>query len=214
MEAVRQERLRVSRELHDGLAQQLASLGYVLDELADVDDPKEISAASMSAREQLDGIHATLRATIDRLRSDEVADDSAMGEVGVGPALAAFARESGRRYGFDVLVRSASPSSAGSLPRLPASVESELVWIGREAITNVARHAGACRLWLTVDIDPPAARVVIADDGTSGAVLHPRGGHGMAIMAERAERVGATVHIDDRPDAGTVVTVSLGEGAR
>lgn len=210
-DAVRDERLRMSRELHDGIAAYLVSLGYLLDELSAADDPASISAMVATATDHVEVIRAELRRTLDELRESggNRGDHVHGGASEPVEVLVSYAEEVGRRSGLDVRIDRAVAKTR----RLPSEVTTELTRSGREAITNVVRHANARTLWLTVIIEPTAARVVVADDGIG--TQHPGsrpGRYGLAIMAERAERIGVIFRVHDRPGGGTVVTVSITEG--
>lgn len=209
-DAIRQERRRVSRELHDGIAQHLVSLGYLLDDLVSAEDPTTVAVTAGLAHEHAALIRADLVRIIDELRGRDVGAATVGADPDPGAALVAYADEIGRRHRLDIRVDRAESAAH----RLPSATAAELVRIGREAITNVARHAAASTLWLSVVVDPPTVRVVVADDGTGVNAGHQRdrpAGHGLAIMAERAAQIGATVRLDDRPGGGTVVTISMGE---
>jgi signal transduction histidine kinase len=93
------------------------------------------------------------------------------------------------------------------LPPLPAAVEVAAYRIALEALTNVARHAGAdtCTVRLTVN---GTLELEIADDG-KGIPSDPRSGVGLTSMRERAEEIGGTCTIELRPDGGTRVRASL-----
>ncbi|HEX6233011.1 MAG TPA: histidine kinase [Jiangellaceae bacterium] len=202
--ATREERRRLAREIHDGIAQELASLGYLIDDLQARAQDAELRSLASTLRKEVTRVLSDLRHSIFDLRSDVPAD------VGIGTALAGYAREVGSQSGLTVhLVHEESQE------RLRPEVEAELLRIGQEAITNVRNHAKARNLWVTVSVNPPAARVQVADDGV-GLGVRPRDRYGLDIMAERARRVGATLLIENRPAGGTVVDVSLGvdEGKR
>lgn len=202
--ATREERHRLAREIHDGIAQELASLGYLIDDLQAHARDADLRSQALTLRKEVTRILSDLRHSIFDLRSDVPAD------VGIGTALAGYARQVGSQAELTVhLVHEESQE------RLRPEVEAELLRIGQEAITNVRKHAKARNLWVTVAVNPPAARVQVADDGI-GLAVRPRDRYGLDIMAERARRVGATLLIENRPEGGTVVDVSIGadEGER
>ena len=90
--------------------------------------------------------------------------------------------------------------------RLPLRTEAEVVRIAREAICNVAKHARAVNLWVTLATDGSELRLTVADDGVGCA--RPRAGHfGLHTMRERAALVGAELSITERQDGGTVVAL-------
>jgi signal transduction histidine kinase len=196
--ATREERRRLAREIHDGIAQELASLGYLIDDLQARARDADSRSLAITLRKEVTRILSDLRHSIFDLRSD-VPDD-----VGIGTALAGYARQVGSQTGLTVhLVHEESHE------RLRPEVEAELLRIGQEAITNVRKHSSARNLWVTVAVNPPSARVQVADDGM-GLGVRARDRYGLDIMAERARRVGATLLIENRPEGGTVVDVSLG----
>jgi signal transduction histidine kinase len=196
--ATREERMRLAREIHDGIAQELASLGYLIDDLQARARGADIRSLALTLRKEVTRILSDLRHSIFDLRSDVPAD------VGLGTAIAGYARQVGAQTGLTVhLVHEESQE------RLRPEVEAELLRIGQEAITNVRKHAKARNLWVAVSVNPPVARVHVEDDGV-GLANRPRDRFGLDIMAERARRVGATLVIENRPEGGTVVDVSLG----
>src|SRR4029079_9600301 len=101
-----------------------------------------------------------------------------------------------------------------STARLPAAVEAELLRIGQEAITNARKHAGAENLWVTCEVDPPYARIEVSDDGHGIGDQPVEGRYGLAIMAERAERIRGRLEIRPRVPNGTTVAVVLGPSGR
>jgi signal transduction histidine kinase len=196
--ATREERQRLAREIHDGIAQELASLGYLVDDLlARTTDADAVSLA-MTIRSELTRVLSDLRHSIFDLRSD--VDRSA----GLGATLSGYARSVGSHSGLKVhLIHEESHD------RLRPEVEAELLRIAQEAITNVRKHAKARNLWVTISVNPPTAHIQVADDG-QGIQGRPKDRYGLDIMSERARRVGAQLLINDAPAGGTVVDVTIG----
>src|SRR6266498_1110173 len=104
----------------------------------------------------------------------------------------------------------AGPPPAGHSARLAA----ELLRIAQEAITNARKHAGAENLWVTCEVDPPFARVEVSDDGHGIGEQPVDGRYGLAIMAERAERIRGRLEVRPRVPSGTTVAVVLGSSPR
>jgi len=194
-----EERRRLAREIHDGIAQEIASLGYVVDDLSARSDDDGVSQDLLSLRGELSRIVSELRLSIFDLRSD------VQPSTGLGAALSNYVRSMSTGTGITMhLVLDES-----SL-RLPIEIETEVLRIAQEAITNARKHARARNLWVTCRVDPPRAFLRIADDGQG--LGSPRGdSFGMEIMHERASRIGAELLIRQRVGGGTVVEVSLGE---
>lgn len=201
--ATAEERSRVAREIHDGIAQELASLGYRIDDLAQTCGPAsgdlgtEVGSQLLKLRAELTRIVDDLRLSIFELRSDVER------HRGLGEALSEYVRTTGSACPFTVhIVLDETPA------RLPAHVEAELLRIAQEAITNARKHAKAENLWVGCRVDPPAAVITIEDDG-AGLMSSDRPGFGMDIMRERADRLGASLVIEPRQPAGTRVEIRL-----
>jgi signal transduction histidine kinase len=191
------ERNRLAREIHDGIAQDMASVGYLLDDLAGDADPRMASRLT-GLREHLGGLVSELRLSIFDLRAG--VDES----VGLARSLGDYVQRVGTQAGLIVHV-----STDESPHRLPIATEVELLRIVQEAVTNVRKHSAANNLWLTVVVDPPRAHVVVADDGRGLGAPRPDS-MGITGMRERASRIGAGLAVRDRPEGrGTVVEVLL-----
>jgi signal transduction histidine kinase len=124
---------------------------------------------------------------------------------GLTAAIADYARTVGASAGLRVHL-----SLDESTARLPTATEAELLRIAQEAITNARKHSGASNLWVTCAVDPPFAQIEVADDGHGITDERPDGRYGLAIMAERAERIRGRLEITPRNPNGTRVTVLLG----
>jgi signal transduction histidine kinase len=191
------ERQRIARDIHDGIAQEVASLGYLVDELACAQDDPEHRSGLLDVRTALGRILSGLRLTVADLRGGSTDADR------LGPALTDYALAVGKRSSMVVhLAIEEAPQ------RLSPGVETELLRIAQEAVTNAGRHASAGNLWVTASLEPPFATISVDDDGVGSAA--PRPDHfGLQIMQERAERIGAVLAIDERPEGGTRVRAVL-----
>ncbi len=195
--AATEERRRIAREIHDGIAQELASLGYAIDEvLADAGDAKTI-AALRGLRQDTSRLIGELRLSLFDLRSD------VSGRVSLGSALSDYARSVGTAANLRVQL------VLDENGRLPVAAESELLRIAQEAITNARRHAQATTLWVELAVEPPDAILRISDDGL-GLQKGRNDSFGIGIMRERASRINATLALRPRKGGGTVVEVALG----
>jgi signal transduction histidine kinase len=193
-----EERQRVAREIHDGIAQELVYVGYELDGLgADLDAGRPGAREGVRrARQQVTRIISELRLSIFTLRTTP--------EGGLGAALSEYVRSVAAPAGIAVhLSLSEDPG------RLPGDTEAELLRIAQEAVGNARKHASPRNLWVTLTVDPPRALLRVEDDGAG----IPSGGHagfGLEIMRERAERLGATLTVRPREPRGTAVEVEVG----
>jgi signal transduction histidine kinase len=203
--ATNEERQRLAREIHDGVAQELVMVGYGIDNaLATMpDEAKETAEELRTLRGEVTRVITELRLSLFELRSEVDRHG------GLGAAIAEYARTVGASAGLRVHL-----SYDESTARLPAATEAELLRIAQEAITNARKHAGASNLWVTCAVDPPFAQIKVSDDGQGIAEQRPDGRYGLAIMAERAERIRGRLEIKPRHPSGTTVAVVIGTSPR
>ena len=197
-----EERRRLAREIHDGIAQEVASLGYLVDDLTATAESEDQRARLSALRGELTRVVSELRLSIFDLRSDVVAS------TGLGAALSDYLHSVGARSDLTVhLTLDVAPT------RLRAETETELLRIAQEAVTNARKHTDARNIWVNCRVQPPFASLEIRDDGGGLGTARPDS-YGLRIMRERAERVDARLAISEHHDlpgpGGTVVTVTLG----
>lgn len=199
--ATTEERNRVAREIHDGIAQELVFLGYSLDNLVveAAGSQSQLEEQLRTLRDEVTRLVSELRLSLFDLRSE--VDTNA----GLGTALSDHVRTVGTQTGLTVHL-----SLTESAIRLPSSTEVELLRIAQEAVANVRKHAGASNLWVTCVVEPPLAAIVVEDDGVGMNSRAQPGSYGLAIMRERADRLKAHLRVKPRPGGGTVVDVRLG----
>ncbi len=192
--AMAEERNRLAREMHDGVAQEVVALGFLVDEIEEISGDSETRALAATLRDEISKVVTELRFSIFDLRH-HVAEHRLSG------ALAEYLREVS--HGSDLRVHLLLDESG---PPLPSWTESELLRVAQEAIGNVRKHARAVNLWVTLKSDASGMILKIEDDGIGNAV--PRERHwGLQTMTERAERIGAELTITQRPDGGTAVVL-------
>ena len=197
-----EERQRLAREIHDGVAQEVASLGYLVDDLAATTTDEAQRDKLRELRIEVTKVISDLRLSIFDLRSGVDAN------AGLGAALSDYVRRVGSRSDMTVhLTLDEAPD------RLRGDVESEVLRIAQEAITNARKHSGAANLWVDCRVHPPFVRLQVRDDG-DGLGTGRDDSYGIHIMRERAERISAHLQIDGAVGCtarGTRVTVTLGE---
>ncbi len=203
--ATNEERQRLAREIHDGIAQELVMVGYGIDNaLASLPEGATQTAEELrTLRAEVTRVITELRLSLFELRSEVDRHG------GLAAAIAEYARTVGASAGLRVHY-----TLDESTARLPAATEAELLRIAQEAITNARKHAGATNLWVTCTIDPPFAQIEVSDDGQGIADQRPDGRYGLAIMAERAERIRGRLEISPRHPSGTTVAVVVGTSPR
>ena len=180
-------------------------VGYGIDNaLATLPDSAVETAEELRVlRAEVTRVITELRLSLFELRSEVDR------QGGLTAAIAEYARTVGSSAGLRVHL-SLDDSSA----RLPAATEAELLRIAQEAITNARKHAGAHNLWVTCEVDPPFARIEVSDDGSGMSTHRSDGRYGLAIMAERAERIRGQLEIKPRSSGGTSVAVVIGASPR
>lgn len=194
-----EERVRLARDLHDRLGQWLTYIGFELERIITTDPAgaEELKRLFSDVQSALDELRETLR----QLRSG-VTEDQPLAVL--GPALLdRFAERSGVEGTF----LTTDPQN-----RLPVPVENELLRILQEALNNVARHSRASRVDVVWKLEGGNFELTVSDDGRGFEVS--RGvrdsAYGLVGMRERADVIGATLHIDSSPGAGTTITVRAG----
>ncbi|WP_222853482.1 GAF domain-containing sensor histidine kinase [Fodinicola acaciae] len=203
--ATTEERQRLAREIHDGVAQELVMVGYGIDNALALlpDRPEDASSMLSSLRDEVTRVITELRLSLFELRSD--VDPHG----GLAAAIAEYARTMGAAGGMRVHL---SLDEGGA--RMPAAIEGELLRIAQEAITNARKHARARNLWVSCELDPPYVKLQVSDDGRGVGAESREDSFGMSIMAERARRIRARLDVGPRKPSGTTVSVVLGARPR
>ena len=205
MNAVMQERERLSRELHDGVAQLVAHLLLRLDtitELVEADRPQEAEAELERSHGVADEIYEDIGESITGLRTNVT-------ERGLICALQDYVDRFDERHQISTRLR--TDDAAEQLSPLAAL---QLFRLIQEALTNVRKHAGAREVTVTLTPDgPDQLRVVIADDGQGFTPGSQGNGTarplGLTSMRERVEALGGTFHVNSQPGSGTQVTATI-----
>ena len=200
-QAATEERARIARDLHDSVSQSLFSmtLHARAAQLALERDAHgtggPVHASVAELRELTQAALAEMRALIFELGHDALED-------GLVAALARHASMLRTRHGLDADVQGPE-----RLP-LSARAQTQLFGIGREALANVVKHAGASKAWVHIEARSGRVLVEVRDDGSGfdSAARHP-GHFGLESMHSRAAELGAVLTISSAPGAGTVVRV-------
>ena len=186
-----EERRRLARDVHDGLAQEIAFIArnvrLLREQGPDPELVERILRGVGRAQEESRRVVGALSA-----RADEPFED----------AIAAATREAARRYGAAVDME--LDSGIVLSPREREAV----VRIASEAVANAAEHSGADVLRVYLERLEAGMRLGIVDDG-AGFVEGALRGYGLVTMKERAEALGGKLRIDSRRGAGTKVELEL-----
>ena len=186
-----EERRRLERDLHDGAQQRLLGLGLALQLLRE-----ELGPGANGASELLSEADAELRAALEELR--ELAHGihpAILTEQGLGPALRTLA------------ARSPVPIELGGFRTRAGASGGRRLLRRLEALANVAKHAHASAVSVSVASDDGSLVVEIEDDGVGGAEL--RAGSGLAGLSDRVEAVEGRLTIESAAGCGTRLRAEL-----
>ena len=200
-----EERRRIARELHDGLGQYLASVTLAAGTLRDAPD----DAAARQKLQRLHELMLQLDQELDRtvfLLRPTALEDGGLAE-GVASYLRTWSELTGVAVDLEVLGLDRG--------RLPAPVEAAVFRVVQEALTNVARHARATRVSLSLERRRGLLVGSIEDDGVgfdATDAMAPGTGSthwGLLGMQERIEALGGSLAIESGPDSGTTVLLRV-----
>src|SRR5215472_4053149 len=194
-----EERRRIRRDLHDGLGPVLAGIAMQLDAARRLmrSDPDTAGPLLQHLRQQTQSAITDIRRLVYELRPP------ALDDLGLTGALAQHAASCSTPGGLQVSI-----DTGPALPALPAAVEVAAYRIATEAVTNVARHAGARTATVTLTAAEGVLHVEVTDDGR-GISPTNRAGVGLTSMRERAEELGGTCALRPRPGGGSIVSAQL-----
>jgi two-component system nitrate/nitrite sensor histidine kinase NarX len=204
--AVVEERERLAREMHDGLAQTLSLLSMQVGQarlLAKSGDAEGVSAELREMSRVIDAGYEEVREAITSLRLA-----APKGAEWV-EWLQEYVYEFGVRHDLsaDVQVPADLPP-----PVFPPDEEVHLTRIVQEALNNVRKHAGATQVNMAVIPNGHKLKLRIEDDGQGfdvRRVLSRKGRYGLATMKERAELLGGSLEVQSVPGQGTTITVEI-----
>jgi signal transduction histidine kinase len=191
--AVYDERRRLARELHDGVAQELGLIATQARALEEETPTRQVRVLASAAERALDESRRAIVALTSS--SDEPLE----------AAVAQAAEEVAGRVGARVRLE------LDRDVRVPGATREALIRIVREAVSNAARHGGAAAIRVEL-LNGEGIRLRVVDDGVGFDPDDPQassGGFGLVSMRERARAVGGELKIESAPNAGTAVEVVL-----
>jgi PAS domain S-box-containing protein len=202
------EKTRIARELHDELAQSLTALKmdtiWVRDHLA-ADTP----AASIKLDDMLGMLDTTVAATR-RIAAD--LRPLMLDDLGLVPAIEWLAQNFGQRTGVACTLK------VEEEVELHEPYATAVFRIIQESLANVAKHAGASKVEVSIERIPGAVVLQVRDNGRGFVPDAPRKPYSLGLMGlrERTQLLKGTIHVDSRPGQGTCIHVSIpvaGSGA-
>jgi signal transduction histidine kinase len=214
MQAQEQERTRISRELHDSVGQSLNALKYGLELAAELERQGQHSGT----RDALEKSIATTKETMNEVRG--IAHDlrpSVLDNLGAASAVAWFARAFESSYPELEVI----PEIALRDDQVPARLATTIFRSLQELLNNVARHARARRVCVSLRLDDGRVLLEVRDDGVgpqgSAHTTKAGEGQGMRNLRERAQSSGGTFELVAGSPHGAVARIgwilSPGESA-
>lgn len=212
LSAQEEERKRISRELHDVIAQMLTGINVRLASLK-----KEATVNTSGLSRKISSTQRLVEKSVDIVhRFAYDLRPAVLDHLGLIPALHSFMKSFTKKTGIRV-----SLTAFAGVERLDNARRTVLYRVAQEALSNVARHAQASRVEATIERLPKAVRMQIKDDGRSFDVkrlwLDGKGRRmGLLGMRERVEMVGGSFRVESSPGKGTLVEARLpfSRGAR
>ncbi len=199
-----EERRRVATEIHDGVTQHLISIWYRLNACERLleRDPERAAKELESAKGLVVDALDEARTAIYQLRP------STLDDLGLVPAVEALASRT-LGDGYDVSI------ATDIQPDLPAHLETALYRVAQEAMNNIRKHAGLCRVEVTLESNSPnelVMRVVDHGRGFDPSAYHadrPDTSFGLLGMSERVDLIGGRFSMTSSPSHGTTIEVTL-----
>jgi len=200
------ERLRISRELHDDTAQVLASLSRSLDLL--ISKEKELSKPVIKRLEELRKEADSVLQGVRRFSQD--LRPSILDDLGLMPALDWLISDLEKQCKMAIKL-----DLVGNQHRLPPEKELTVFRIAQEALNNVKRHSQASAVEMTIDFSDDALTLIISDNGQGfnmpqrASDLALSGKLGIVGMRERARLIGGILIVQSETNVGTTITLRV-----
>jgi len=203
--AVLEERQRLARNLHDAVNQSLFSAGLIAEVLPRLwdRDQKEARKSLEDLRRLTRGAMAEMRALLAELRPSTLTDSD------LGDLLRLLGNSLSGRTNLPVTVTVAAEFM------LPAEVQVAFYRLCQEALNNVAKHAKATKVEISLERDGEVVELRIRDDGVGFDTSQTFSGHyGLGMMRERAGAVGIQLSVTSQPGRGTELIIRWLETAK
>lgn len=201
---IMEERTHLAHELHDSLAQTLASLGFRVGALEDSLGTRDTSGLDREValiRENLSRANLELRELISQFRAP-------VHRQGLIPAIEKTANDFRSETGIGLYLQQEWRTRA-----LPIEMETEVLRIVQEALCNIRKHARAQNVRILLRADGHGEFMVMIEDdgvGIEGVAIGQPGEHiGLSVMRERAARLHGELTIETEPGEGTRVTLTF-----
>jgi signal transduction histidine kinase len=206
-----EERRRIARELHDGLGQELAAIKMIMDGILQQRQPPELKDRAAAE------INALIDRAIQQVRSmSHLLHPPLLDEIGLYSALQWYLEGLSKRSGIETSM----DIQPADFPRLQPDLETAIFRIIQEALTNVFRHSGAAKAWVTVEKTETQVSLSVRDDGKgisehisqfqSGSI-----GVGIAGMRQRVKELGGDIRMRNaRPGTAVEIVIPIPVSSR
>ncbi len=214
LEAQEEERRRLALELHDESSQNLTALLIHTEILNQSLQGLPNEAITTKAREQLRGslnhLNSLTQCTLENIRTlAQQLRPSVLDDLGLHAALRWLAEDSRQRLQLEVELNIEELEKTIQSQERPALYETALFRIAQECLTNVARHAHAQRVCISLRQAQQYIYLQVRDDGCGYDLSQRHSGLGIFGMRERATLLGGKVVIRSQPGQGTTVEARL-----
>ncbi|HTS16186.1 MAG TPA: sensor histidine kinase [Verrucomicrobiae bacterium] len=205
--AQEEERKRISRELHDEIAQTLTAINVRLAALK-----AEAATNTKGLQNKISSTQRMVEKSVDIVhRFARDLRPAVLDDLGVIPALHSFMKGFTKRTGIHIRF---TTFSSGKLEGLDTVTRTVLYRVAQEALTNVGRHAHASQVDVNLQKLSRAVRLTIQDNGRSfqvERVLHAKRNRrlGLLGMRERVEMVGGSLRVKSAPGEGTTICAEI-----
>jgi signal transduction histidine kinase/CheY-like chemotaxis protein len=185
-------RRQIERNVHDGIQQRILAIAF---ELRTMCEGHSHSPAVLIGLEQ---VIQDLEVVLDEIRVfSHGLHPASLSRLGLGQAIRGIARRSPISVEIDLKHDR----------RLPDAIEIAIYYLVSEVIANAAKHSGATRISVEIDIGAPLAKVLISDNGIGGARVSA--GTGLIGLIDRVEALGGRLTLQSPPGKGTTVVAYL-----
>lgn len=200
MQALGEERQRIGRELHDGTIQSIYASGLILQGVRQnlVANPDKARDQLTQAISNLNKAMQDIRRYIFDLRGELPQDDLEMG-----------LRRILKDFRVNTLLDTRLVIAGDGARGFDAERRQHIFQIAREALTNVARHAHARRVDVSLEYESDLVRLRISDDGVGLAGLPGNNGHGLRNIRERTRLLNGRLDIDSGPKQGLTLVLTV-----
>jgi len=210
VEAQESERLRISRDIHDHLGQQMTALRLKVETLLEESAcHKELERSLIEVQQSALQIDRDIGFLSWELRPTE------LDQLGLENALGSYVREWSNQHGIEAEFQAKMLGMTADNHRLPQTTETNLYRIVQEALNNVLKHANAKRVSVLLHQRSDSISLVVEDDGrgidgaTDFATSMKKSGLGLTGMQERTALMKGELEIESRPGEGTTILATV-----